>query len=343
MVLSDYERQQIEKISAWKGEAPGRVSRALARVRRPLGRIGASLVPDAALRKALDSLDAALDADGQVAKFLVESGVATVDDLKRGPLEECDRLAEHCGVRAERLALGMGAVAGAGGVVTELAGIPLLLTAALRAIHRTGLCYGYRVAASADRPYLFGVLELSTVGDPGRRRQIREHLARMAGNREVAGEPPIGLEGIERGVAGDLALEVVPLVGDPVAIVLDYTMMKRVDRTARMVFQERWLRDAGRIEGEIVPAPPHPRDDALRNLHDLAGQAVYLAGYGVGFGVTLPAAAVGRASRWLPGTMTRGVRDGARDAAHSADELRAGWCGTRENRGSLEPVPVTGG
>ena len=104
MVLSDYERQQIEEIAAWKGEAPGRVSRALARVRRPLGRIGASLVPDAALRKALDSLDAALDADGQVAKFLGESGVATVDDLKRGPLEECDRLAEHCGVRAQAVA-----------------------------------------------------------------------------------------------------------------------------------------------------------------------------------------------------------------------------------------------
>ena len=60
-------------------------------------------------------------------------------------------------------------------------------------------------------------------------------------------------------MAGDLALEVVPLIGDPVTILLDYTMMKRVDRTARMVFRERWLRDAGRIEGEIAAAPSTPR------------------------------------------------------------------------------------
>ena len=167
-------------------------------------------------------------------------------------------------------------------MATGLAGIPLLLRAALRSIHRTGLCYGYRVDAPADRPYLLGVLELSTVDDPGRRLIIHERLSQMAGGRERPEEPPIGLGGVERGVAGDLALEVVPLIGDPVTIVLDYTMMKRVDRTARMVFQERWLRDAGRIEGEIVPAPSHPRDDALRNLHDLAGQAAYLDGVRAG-------------------------------------------------------------
>ena len=93
MALTDYERRKVEAIAAWKGEAPGWASRALARVRQPLGRAGARLIPDAALHKALAALDAALDADRQVQRFLAETGAARVEDLRLGPLEECDRLA----------------------------------------------------------------------------------------------------------------------------------------------------------------------------------------------------------------------------------------------------------
>lgn len=323
MPPTDYERRQVKAIAEWKGEVPGWASRCLARVRQPLGRIGMRLVPESTLRKTLSALDTAIDADRQVQKFKNEAGVKSVEDLKHGPLERCDSLAERSGVRAERLALGMGAVAGVGGLPTELAGIPILLTAALRSIHRTGLCYGYRLDAKFDRSYLLAVLDLSAADDPERRQIIRDHLARLAHGEQEADGQAVGLNDIETSVAGDLALEVVPAIGDLAAIVLDYTMMKQVDRTARMVFLERWLRDTGRIDAEIAPAPAHPRDEALRNLRDLAGQAAYLTGFGVGFGVVLPVAALGRAARLLPAPAVRGARDGARDAVRSADEFQA--------------------
>jgi hypothetical protein len=323
--LTDYEQQRIDEIAAWKAESPTWAARALRTLRGPLGRLGSAVIPDVALKGALARLDATLDTDRQVREFLESSGAAAVERLRDGPLETCDRLAERYGVRAERQALGLGAVAGAGGLVTELVGIPVLLAAALRSIHRTGLSYGYRLDAPADRSYLKGVLELSTVDDPARRQAVRGHLARIASGQERPLEPPIGLGGVERGVAADLALEAVPLVGDPVTLVLDYTMMKRVDRTARMVFRERWLRDSGRVTGEIPPAAAHRRADALRDVRDLAAQTAYLAGYGVGFAVTLPAAALGRVAGRLPGPVTRGVRDGARDASRSVDEFCAGW------------------
>ncbi|MDG3007104.1 EcsC family protein [Paludisphaera mucosa] len=342
MGLTAYERRQVGAIAAWKGETQGWGARAVARVRRPLARLGESLIPDAALRKVLDGLDAALEAEPRVAAFLAESGVESLEALKLGPLERCDRLADRVGVRAERLAMGMGAVAGAGGLITELAGLPLLLAAALRAIHRTGLCYGYNLDGPADRSYLLGVLELSTVDDPDVRVRIRERLARLARGRERPGDPPVGLDGLEGCVAGDLALEAVPFVGDPVAIVLDYMMMRRVDRTARMVFRERWLRDAGRIEGEIAPAPPHPRDDALRAFGDLAGQAAYVTGFGLAFGVVLPLAAARRASRRLPDPVVRGAREGALAASRAADDLRAGWSDAREILWAPGPEPAAG-
>ncbi len=322
--LTVYEMQRVRAIARWKGEVPGRVSRALHNIRRPLGRLGATLIPENITRKALDSLEAKLDTDRQVQEVLREAQVGSVREMSRQPLDECARLAKHFAVRDERRAMLMGAAAGAGGVVTEVAGIPLLLAAALRSIHRTGLCYGYRLEAESDRRYLLGVLELSTVDDPVRRLQVRRQLTRMEQGAEDEGEPPIALAGIERGLTADLALEVVPIVGDAVTILLDFSMMKRVNRTARRVFEERWLRDAAKIDGEIAPAPQHPRDDALRTLGDLAGHAVYLTSFGVSFGVTVPFALAGQAARWLPGPVGRGARDGARDAVRSVNQIRAG-------------------
>lgn len=323
--LTDYERQRVRAIARWKGEVPGRVSRALSKIRGPIGRLGARLITDNIARKALDSLEAKLDTERQVQEVSREARVGSIQELRRWPLEERARLAKRFAVRAERRAMLMGAATGAGGVVTEVAGIPVLLATALRSIHRTGLCYGYRLGAESDRPYLLGVLELSTVNDPVRRLQIRRQLARMEQGGEDPVEPPITLEGVERGLTADLALEVVPIVGDAMTILLDYSMIKRVNQAARCVFEERWLRDAGKIDGEIAPDPPHPRDDALRTLADLAGNAVYLTSFGVSFGVTVPVALAGQAARWLPGPVARGASDGARDAVRSVSQLQAGW------------------
>ncbi len=321
--LTDYELQRVRAIARWKGEVPGRVSRALQNIRRPLGRLGARLIPDNITRKALDSLEAKLDTDRQVQEVLREALVGSVRELSRRPLEDCARLAKHFAVRAERRAMLMGAVAGAGGVVTEVAGIPLLLAAALRSIHRTGLCYGYRLEAESDRRI-----------PAWRSRAVQPSTTRRTGCRSAGSSP--GWSRARKttvsqspwrassGLTGDLALEVVPVLGDAVTILLDYSMMKRVNRTARRVFEERWLRDAAKIDGEIAPAPPHPRDDALRTLGDLAGHAVYLTSYGVSFGVTVPFALAGQAARWLPGPVVRGARDGARDAVRSVNQLQAG-------------------
>jgi hypothetical protein len=157
--LTVYETQRMRAIARWKGEVPGRVSRALNHIRRPLGRFGARLIPDNVTRKALDSLVAKLDADRQV-----------------------------------------------------------------------------------------------------------------------------------------------------------------------------------QIDGEIAPAPPHPRDDALRTLGDLAGHAVYLTSFGVSFGATVPFALAGQAARWLPGPVVRGAHDGARDAVRSVNQLQAGWRNRDDQVTALVPA-----
>ena len=60
--LSDYERQQIERIASWKGEVPGWASRTLALDRWAVGRVGAGIIPDTALSKSLAARAAAFRA-----------------------------------------------------------------------------------------------------------------------------------------------------------------------------------------------------------------------------------------------------------------------------------------
>ena len=73
---------------------------------------------------------------------------------------------------------------------------------------------------------------------------------------EDEGEPPIALAGIERGLTADLALEVVPIVGDAVTILLDFSMMKRVNRTARR---------CSRSAGSAMPPRLTEKSHRLRN------------------------------------------------------------------------------
>ena len=53
------------------------------------------------------------------------------------------------------------------------------------------------------------------------------------------------------------ALDFIPVAGSAVSFLFDSTFMHSVDETARRIFQERWLRDNGRVE-DIEPAAVQP-------------------------------------------------------------------------------------
>ena len=218
----------------------------------------------------------------------------------------------------------MGAAAGAGGVVTEVAGIPLLLAAALpvdsphRSLLRLPAGSGVRPALPAGHSRAF---DRQRPGAPASGPQAAHPDGAGRGKQRCAADRLGGHRG--RGLTADLALEVVPILGDAVTILLDYSLMKRVNRTARRVFEGRWLRDAAKIDGEIAPALEHPRDDCAadsrrpgrpRSLsHELRRElrrhcAVRARG---------PGGALAARPR------CRGARDGARDAV-SVNQLHAG-------------------
>jgi len=338
--LTAYESGQVGEIAAWKAGEPGRVSRALKRVRGPLGRLVGDAVPGAMVRKMAETAGALVDTHDGLQEIAREAGVGDVGELRYRPLEECDRLARAVSTQGQKLALRGGAAAGPGGFVTEPGSIALLLAAAERAIRRIGHCYGYRLDTEAERRFVLGVLELSAVDDPAERCRLGARLTAPAALGPKPGAP--GLNGVKKGLLDDLVQGAVPLLpGDATSVALDYAFVRRVDVTARRVFQERWLRDRGKVAE--VPAAPSPGRRAFRRhaAGDLVCEAVHLGGFGVGFAVGVPVAVAGAlASRRLPAPVVRGAAEGARDAAASAAQFAAGWRSLPGHEGVSPARPV---
>jgi hypothetical protein len=130
----------------------------------------------------------------------------------------------------------------------------------------------------------------------------------------------VSLDGVEEDLFEDLAFGAVPILGDLTSILMDYDFIRRVDITARRVFQERWLKEHGKLD-EIHPAPMSQRRSSLEGGIDLAAQLVYLGCFGVGFGVTFPLILVARGAGGLDNSLARGVKQGAGDAARDADRF----------------------
>jgi hypothetical protein len=322
--LNEYEAQQADEIAAWKSERPSLVMAAFRGLSRPLSRLAAKVVPDTTVHELIEKAGKTSekrDGEGEIAR---KAGVQDIRELGNRTLEECDRLAATISSSAQRLAMVEGAVAGIGGVVTETLNIPVLLTATLRSINRIGHCYGYPLDREIDRLFVVGILELATVDDPKRRQLILQQLKSLVEieQRDSQRENKIGLAGVEAVMLEDVAFGAVPLLGDLSSIMIDYDFVRRVDVTARRVFQERWLKERGKVE-EIFPAPVNRRRSSLEGGVDLLAQIFYVGSYGVTFGVTFPLALTAKGVAYFDGPMARGFKNGAVDAAQDVDRILA--------------------
>jgi hypothetical protein len=313
--LTDYEAGQVRRIAAWKSEPPSPFSEMFKRLTLPGARFVERRIPDRMVEAAIDR---SYDAADRLAAWDLASVCAGVSD-PGASLEECDRRAERVGTGATIVSAAEGAATGAGGVLTTLIDIPLLFILSLRTIVKIGRCYGYPLDKPGDRRFVLGVLIVATSGSLAVR---RERLYQL---REI--EEWLLEETQEEVLAEELAsllfqLEVfegVPGVGAVSGAVLNLAFLHKVETTARRVFQERWLRDRGKVS-VIEPAETHARALAI-GWSGALSRAAYSSCYAVGFGMTLP---VWLAIALFPGrdtALARGLRDGAAAARDGASRL----------------------
>jgi hypothetical protein len=316
--LTAYEAEQVRQIGAWKSEPPHPLSELWKMIALPAARAVEKVLPDAAVRSAIErSYDASELLAGRE-DIQRQAGVKDLTELRNEPLEICEGLAKRVGLAAQTLATAEGAATGAGGVLTTLIDVPLLFVLALRTVLRIGHCYGYPLDQPKDRPFVLGLLIAATSGSLEIRRQRLSRLRELEDLVLEEAQVEILTEEVLAFLFQLEVFEGVPGIGAISGALLNLMFMHRVDITARRVFQERWLRDNGKIR-EIVPSEAPARHLAT-GWSGALGRAAYSVCYGIGFGVALPAAIAAALFRPLDNAVTRGFRDGAAAATAAAEQ-----------------------
>jgi hypothetical protein len=330
--LTEYESDQVRQIAAWKSQPPNPLAELWKILTRPAAQAIRVIIPDQWIETLLESADTAASRLTWHQDVKTEAGVSDIAELRDGPLEVCDRMAQRTGLIAQVVAIAEGAATGAGGVWTTLLDVPLLFVLGLRTVRKIGSEYGYHLDEPRDRTFVLGVLLVALSGSLEIR---RERLHRLRELEEMLIEETIEDVIVEEIVSLIFQLELfedIPGVGVISGAVLNMAFMHRVKTTARRVFQERWLRDNGKVR-VIEPAQAHPTA-LVPGLKGALGRAVYSGSYAVGFGVALPFCVLALPFGTMRNALTRGARDGAAAAASGAAQT-VGWIRGAKPAGAL--------
>ena len=211
----------------------------------------------------------------------------------------------------------------AAGALAGVVDVPFLLEASLRAVRRIGHCYGFALDSRSDRRFVLAILNLANADEQAGVEEQRCGLWAADGPPERMLDGTGRADAIEESLADDLPIQSIPIAGEVANLVLDYVFVRRVDQTARRVFQERWLRANGKVDS-IAAASGFRRRSSVEGIASVASEVVYVGAYGVSFGVTFPATLAGLAIESVaPAPVLRGFRDGASAAARDSKGLLA--------------------
>jgi hypothetical protein len=285
--LSRYEAEQVRQIAIWKSLPPNPVDEICRLITLPWARFLERIVPDWIVVRIVDR-------SYEISRALagLELANRAAGDFRRGAdsddrsLAECDARAARVATAARTISFVEGAVTGAGGVVTTLVDIPVLFVLSLWTIQKIGRCYGYTPDRARDREYVLAVLITATAGSLGLR---RERLDRLHGLKawlvETTQEEIIADEFVSLLFQLEI-FEEIPGVGFISGAVLNFLFCRKVDTTARRVFQERWLRDHGKVT--VIEPAPAPHHLIAVGPAAVLTRAARSASYYVAFGVAFP-------------------------------------------------------
>lgn len=335
--LTDYEARQVEKIAAWKSEFPNPFGELFRRAAQPLAKAVEFVIPD---QIALSAIEAAYKMS-ELAAFQedlkVQASVHDITDLRYKPLEVCDGLSRRVGTTAQAIATVEGALTGAGGVWTALLDVPLLFTLCLRTIIKTGHCYGYLLDRRTDEAWILGALAVALSDTRHKRTQLIERLRTIEDLLLEEIQQDIIVEETASLLTQIEAFEDIPVFGAVTGGLLNLSVAHRTDVTARHLFQERWLRDNGKVH-TIKPAPDSGKIPAIHGWDGAFARTGYSTVYGLSFGMAFPVYLLGMMIAPIGRPISSRIRDGARAAIDGAN----GALGGRLRRVQTAPTTRNG-
>ncbi len=325
--LLPYEQDQIERIADWKSTEPSRLTQTVEMVAQPIAWGVKWVVPAEVVRRAIRLLNTMAEAKLPAVGGGSQPTRAEIIAQRQQPLEACDRQAQQIIEKAEHISAGRGLVIRQLGnaVVGRL---PFQLVAAMATIAKIGHSYGYPLDRPVDRAVLLDVLELSLIEDCSRREVVlaRMHAALDHPDQDSLNVDEITAQAGREVLADELADELVtrvPIIGSVIGFISDRTFIRIAGEAAVRFFQERRLRDEGKVR-EIRPAPVRQRRSSFSEVSRAVGETVYAGGAIVGFAATFPVAVIGRSLAGWGGPVTAGAAAGATAASRDATALLHG-------------------
>lgn len=288
--LNEYESRQLRLIRDWQARSPGWGTRLLAKPGSKVASAVQAMVPEDALRVALESVNRVAGKLSDERSILRRASVETLAELRRSSLKTCDDLMRGEQRRAMALAGVGGAAFGVAGAAGMVADVPALIALALRTIHRVGLCYGEDLRQPGQQGLAIGIFALASANSL-EEKQTAVHALRAFDAHAL--EMAAWRDGVERAAERELAKEaavfslnnlasklginlskrkaagVMPVLGAVVGGSVNAWYLYDIAQVSRYVFQERWLADrhssqaiAGTVAGLARtgdPAPPRRR------------------------------------------------------------------------------------
>jgi hypothetical protein len=336
--LNAYETEQVRQIAAWKSQPPNPLSEMWNTLALLPAKVVAKVIPDAVVRRAIEGAYNASEVLAGRESVKRQAGVKDLGELRKKPLEECDRLAKQVGMMAQALAAGEGAATGAGGVLTTLIDVPILFIIAMRTILRISYCYGFPVEMPRDRYFNLGILTTATSSSLATRRQ---RLGQLRDLEHLLVEE-IQVELVTQELLSVLfqleLFEEVPGLGAASGALINLAFMRRLDVTARRIFQERWLVENGKTQ-EITPAEA-PAHHLATGWGGLLGRAAYSGCYHLSFGLALPVFTMASLIR-TPAASERGDVEKARESPGALDgRASATVRSINARRARTQPAPA---
>jgi hypothetical protein len=261
--LTAHEQAQIGEIAAWKAEMPGLAKRTLRTIASPIGNLINKVLPKAAISAVMDTVNkmaGQLAQDDTILKdpLVKAQGIASLQDLAAQPLEFSDALADRIINDAGHIAIGMGAATGTGGPVAATAGIPVMVAGALRVIYRVCQAYGYAIDQPCDKLLMLHILALSTATGEDERAQAMANYQRQIETSFLhAAVEESAQNALQRALLGAELGALIPGFSIAFSAYLNRAFVNNAGLAAKRVFQERWLRDRGKVEW-IAPATSKP-------------------------------------------------------------------------------------
>lgn len=238
-MIDQYEHAALDELRRWQTEMqapPGILSEATRGIQRKLN----SYIPEkvhAAVTKVIEQMTRAV---------LTGSNYVTAPPLVGATLPERERRVAERIEFFRKTAAAEGGITGAGGIFLGLADFPLLLTLKLKLLFEIAALYGHPGDDYTERLYLLYVFQLA-FSNAVHRRDVYERLPNWRRQPKPTSIDEFDWRSFQQQYRDyiDLAklAQLVPIIGAPVGVVVNYRLMRKLGDTAMNAYRMRWFEE----------------------------------------------------------------------------------------------------